>query len=110
MAELDQQIGELIAPLYPQIEPRISRPGVEATAAQAMLAEIGTGMTRFGSDARLASWAWGAQAITRVPASGVGAAPVQGIAMCGGCWDHVPGPRATRPRPSAVPSAVSKHG
>jgi transposase len=57
IAELDQQIGELIAPLYPQIEPLISIPGVEATAARAMLAEIGTDMSRFGSDARLASWA-----------------------------------------------------
>jgi hypothetical protein len=26
MAELDQQIGELIAPLYPQIEPLVSMP------------------------------------------------------------------------------------
>lgn len=57
IAELDQQIGELLAPLYPQIEQLISMPGVEATAARAILAEIGTDMTRFGSDARLASWA-----------------------------------------------------
>jgi transposase len=57
IAELDQQIGELITPLYPQIEQLISIPGVEATAARAMLAEIGTAMTRFGCDARLASWA-----------------------------------------------------
>jgi transposase len=57
IAELDQQIRELIAPLYPQIEQLISIPGVEATAAQMILAEIGIDMSRFGSDARLASWA-----------------------------------------------------
>jgi transposase len=57
IAELDQPIGELIAPLYPQIEQLISIPGVEATAARAILAEMGTDITRFGSDARLASWA-----------------------------------------------------
>jgi transposase len=57
IAELEQQIGELIAPRYPQIEQLVSIPGVEATAARAILAEIGTDMTRFGSDARLASWA-----------------------------------------------------
>jgi transposase len=57
IAELDQQIGELIAPLYPQIEQLVSIPGVEATAARAILAEIGTDMSRFGSDARLSSWA-----------------------------------------------------
>lgn len=59
IAELDQQIGELITPLYPQIEPLISIPGVEATSARMILAEIGTDMRRFGSDARLASWAGG---------------------------------------------------
>jgi transposase len=57
IAELDQQIGELITPLYPQIEQLISIPGVEATSARMILAEIGIDMSRFGSDARLASWA-----------------------------------------------------
>jgi transposase len=57
IAELDQQIGELITPLYPQIEQLISLPGVEATAARMILAEIGIDMSRFGSAARLASWA-----------------------------------------------------
>jgi transposase len=57
MAELDQQIGALMPPLPPQIEPRISIPGVEAPAARLILAEIGSAMSRCGSDARLASWA-----------------------------------------------------
>jgi transposase len=57
IAELDEQIGELIPPLSPQIEPLLSIPGVEATSARMILAEIGIDMSRCGSDARLASWA-----------------------------------------------------
>jgi transposase len=57
IATLDQQIGALAAPLVPQMEQLTSIPGVEATAARAILAEIGTDMHRFGSDTRLASWA-----------------------------------------------------
>jgi transposase len=56
IAELDQQIGELITLLYPSIEQLSSIPGVEATAARMILAEIGIDTSRFGSDARLASW------------------------------------------------------
>src|SRR5262245_31405127 len=50
-------VGELLGLLAPQSEPRTSIPGVEALAARPILAEIGTNMSRFGSDARLASWA-----------------------------------------------------
>jgi transposase len=57
IADLDQQIGELVAPLQPQLLQLDSIPGVDATAARAILAEIGTDMTRFESNARLASWA-----------------------------------------------------
>jgi transposase len=57
LADLDQHIGELIAPLAPQMEQLTSMPGVEATAARAILAETGTAMRHFGSAARLASWA-----------------------------------------------------
>ena len=57
LRDLDRQIGDLVAPLTPQIEQLSSLPGVEVTAARAILAEIGTDMSRFGSDARLASWA-----------------------------------------------------
>jgi transposase len=57
LADLDQHIGELMAPLAPQLEQLTSIPGVEATAARAILAEIGTEMRHFGSAARLASWA-----------------------------------------------------
>jgi transposase len=57
ITELDRHIGELIAPLAPQMEQLTSIPGVETTAARAILAEIGTEMHHFGSAARLASWA-----------------------------------------------------
>jgi transposase len=50
-------MGELMAPLAPPLEQRTSLPGVEATAARAILAEIGTAMRHFGSAGRLASWA-----------------------------------------------------
>jgi transposase len=57
LGDLDQHIGELMTPLAPQIEPLTSIPGVETTAARAIVAEIGTAMHHFGSAARLASWA-----------------------------------------------------
>ena len=55
--ELDEQIGELVAPLTPQIKQLESLPGVQETAARVILAEIGTDMSRFDSAARLAAWA-----------------------------------------------------
>jgi transposase len=57
LADLDQHSGELMAPLAPQLEPLTSLPGVDATAARAILAEMGTAMRHFGSAARLAAWA-----------------------------------------------------
>ena len=57
IADLDRQIGELVEPLRPQSEPLTSIPGVDETAARDILAEIGTDRRRFGSSARLASWA-----------------------------------------------------
>jgi transposase len=57
IADLNQQIGDLVAPLTAQMEQLTSIPGVETTAARVILAEIGTDMSRFGADSRLASWA-----------------------------------------------------
>ena len=57
IAELDDQIRVLVEPWMPQIEQLDSIPGVDATAARDILGEIGTDMSRFGSAARLASWA-----------------------------------------------------
>jgi transposase len=57
IATLDQQSGELVAPLHAQIAQLDSIPGVDSMAARDILAEIGTDMSRFGDAARLASWA-----------------------------------------------------
>jgi transposase len=57
IAALEQQVGELVAPLQPQITQLDSMPGVDAPAARPVLAEIGTAMTCFEADAQLASWA-----------------------------------------------------
>jgi transposase len=54
---LNEQMRLLVEPLLPQIEQLDSIPGVDATAARDILGEIGTDMSRFGSAARLASWA-----------------------------------------------------
>jgi len=56
-AERNEQLRLLIEPLLPQIEQLDRIPGVEATAARDSLGEMGTAMRRFGSAARLASWA-----------------------------------------------------
>jgi transposase len=56
-ADLDQHVGALMTPLAPQLEQLTSIPGVEATAARALLADIGTAMRHLGSAARLAAWA-----------------------------------------------------
>jgi transposase len=57
LTDLDQPIGELLVPLASPLEQLISIPGVEATAARAILAESGTARRHVGSAARLASWA-----------------------------------------------------
>jgi transposase len=55
IAELDQQIGVLVAPLAPQMEQLQSIPGVGASAPRQILAEIGIDMSRFGAAPCLAS-------------------------------------------------------
>lgn len=55
--DLNEQIGLLVEPLTPQIEQLTSLPGIDATAARDIIGEIGTDMSRFGSAARLSSWA-----------------------------------------------------
>ena len=57
IAQIDEQIEELVEPLRPQIDQLDTIPGVNATAAWLIIAEIGTDMSRFGSHARLSSWA-----------------------------------------------------
>jgi transposase len=55
--ELDSQIGSLMEPMREEVSRLTTIPGVSETAARVILSEIGTDMTRFGSSARLASWA-----------------------------------------------------
>jgi transposase len=55
--DLNAQLGVLVAPFTPQIAQLDSMPGIDATATRDILGEIGTDMGRFGSAARLASWA-----------------------------------------------------
>ena len=57
LAEIDGHIGQLVESLPPQREQLATIPGVDATAAWLVIAEIGTDMSRLGSHARLAAWA-----------------------------------------------------
>jgi transposase len=103
IAALDEQIRLLIEPFMPQIEQLDSIPGVNATAARDILGETGTDMSRFGSAARLASWAKvspgnNASAGTRA----------EGIATCDASSSNARG-RLARPRPFwGAPSGASK--
>ena len=54
---MDAQMSELFAPYASEIERLCSIPGIEETAARAILAEIGVDMSRFATPERLASWA-----------------------------------------------------
>src|SRR3954468_12055646 len=57
IADLDAMIEELIAPFAHAVARLDEIPGLARTAAAAILAEIGTDMTRFPTAAHLASWA-----------------------------------------------------
>lgn len=57
LADLDTQIGQLIAPFAEAVERLDTIPGVGVTAARAIIAEIGLDMTRFPTPAHLTSWA-----------------------------------------------------
>jgi hypothetical protein len=55
--DMDQQRQAWLGPMAPQLEQLDSLPGVNASTARDMLAEIGLDMTRFGSASRRAAWA-----------------------------------------------------
>jgi transposase len=57
VALLSQAIEEQIAPFAAAVELLCTIPGVQRRTAEALLAEIGTDMTRFPSERHLASWA-----------------------------------------------------
>ena len=54
--KLDEQIAQLVEPMNAAVACLNTIPGVDVRAARMIIAEIGTDMTRFGSDKRLASW------------------------------------------------------
>jgi transposase len=57
IAALSAEIDRVLVPYEPQVALLDTIPGVDRRTAQALIAEIGVDMTRFGSAARLASWA-----------------------------------------------------
>lgn len=57
IAELDGRIAAMVDPIRKEVDLTKSIPGVQETAARAIIAEIGTDMTRFVSHTRLSSWA-----------------------------------------------------
>jgi transposase len=63
LIELDEVIGIEAAPWQHQLDLLQTMPGIGPRVAQVILAETGGDMTRFGSAARLASWAGLAPAV-----------------------------------------------
>jgi transposase len=57
IAALDEQMRAATEPFAPPLEPRHSLPGIKAITARDLIAEIGAAMRRFGSAARVSSWA-----------------------------------------------------
>lgn len=57
IGRLSDEIERVIAPFAPQVALLRTIPGVDRRLAEALIAEIGVDMSRFGSSARLASWA-----------------------------------------------------
>lgn len=57
IAELDAAIEAALAPYRPAVAHLVTIPGVSTTAAQSLVAEIGTDMTRFPTAGHLISWA-----------------------------------------------------
>jgi transposase len=54
--DADERIAALSKPHDPQLDQLASIPGVDEIAARTIVAEIGTDMSRFRTDKRLASW------------------------------------------------------
>lgn len=57
IGRLSNEIDRLLIPFARQVELLDTIPGVDRRCAQAIIAEIGVDMSRFGHSARLASWA-----------------------------------------------------
>lgn len=57
IARLEQEVQRLLQPFRESVELLTTMPGVSDTVAATVIAEIGVDMSRFGSAARLRSWA-----------------------------------------------------
>lgn len=57
IGRLSVEIDRVITPFAHQVELLDTIPGIDRRCAEAIIAEIGVDMSRFGSSARLASWA-----------------------------------------------------
>ena len=57
LAQMDARIDALLADHQEEVEQLASIPGMKDKSAATVIAEIGTDMSRFGQDSRLASWA-----------------------------------------------------
>jgi transposase len=57
IGRLSQEVNRVIAPFASQVELLDTIPGVDQRTAEMLIAEVGVDMSRFGSAARLASWA-----------------------------------------------------
>lgn len=57
IGRLSVEIDRVIAPFARQVELLDTIPGIDRRCAEAIIAEIGVDMSRFGHSARLASWA-----------------------------------------------------
>jgi transposase len=57
IAQLSAEIEQVIAPFAPEAALLRTIPGVDRRTAEALVAEIGVDMSRFGAAGRLASWA-----------------------------------------------------
>ncbi len=57
IGHLSAEIEQVIAPFAAEVELLCTIPGVARRTAESLIAEIGVDMARFGSSARLASWA-----------------------------------------------------
>ena len=57
LAEVDADVGKLLAPIHKSARLLTTMPGVSELTAQVVLAEIGVDMARFPTPAHLLSWA-----------------------------------------------------
>lgn len=57
IGELSAEVDRLVAPFADEVELLRTITGVDRRAAECLVAEVGVDMARFGSSARLASWA-----------------------------------------------------